>query len=58
MAQARKLPYKRIHQLLKAARKEHARKMIDLTRIIAAPHSKKGQEVNKILQEFNDILNS
>lgn len=58
LAQARKMPYKRINQMLKVARKEHARKMVDLLRIVAAPHSPKGKDVTKLLQEFNDILNS
>lgn len=53
-AQARALPYKRVRLMLKAARKEQARQMIDLMRVIAGSNSKKG--IDNVLSYFKDIL--
>jgi hypothetical protein len=55
-AQARKLPYKRVIQLLQAVDREHAKNMIDLVRIVAGPHSKDKGVMNKLLSEFKDRL--
>lgn len=55
-SQARRLPYKRVIQLLKAVDREHAKKMIDLLRIATAPHSDKGKMVKELLSEFKDRL--
>jgi hypothetical protein len=56
--QAKNMPYKRILHMLTVARKEHARKMIDLVRIVAAPQSKNGRAIKNLIKEFNDILDS
>lgn len=55
--EAKKLPYKRILQMLRVAKKEHTKKMLDLLSIISAPHSKNGSQVKKLSDHFNDILN-
>lgn len=54
--QARKLPYKRIRQMLKVVRREEARKHIELVKIVAAPHGKKGT-AESLLKSYNDIIN-
>lgn len=55
-AQARKMPYTRILKMLKAARKEDARRMFEITQIVAAPHSKKGELIKKMLEYYKDIM--
>jgi len=55
-AQARLLPFKRVQQMLTVALKEEARKMHDLTIIVAAPYSKKGQQVKKMLEYYKNIM--
>lgn len=55
--EARQLPHKRIVKMLKIAREEKARFLHDLTESIAAPHTKKGKGVNKMLKYFKDIIN-
>lgn len=55
-AQARKMPYKRIKQMLEVAKKEHARKMIDLLQIAIAPHGKKGN-AKSLFDKFSAIIN-
>lgn len=50
--QAKKLPYKRIRQMLKAAQKEDARVMYEFTQIVAGPHTKKGKTVKKMLEYY------
>lgn len=55
-AQARKMPYKRVMHMLKVARKEQARKMINLLQIVSAPHGKKGS-VKSLFDKFNAIIN-
>lgn len=54
--EARKLPYKRIIQMLKIAQKEHAIKMLDLVQIVAAPHTNKGKGVSSLISAFQQIL--
>lgn len=54
--QARKLPYKRVLQMLKVARKEQAWVLYNLTQIASAPHSKKGSGVTKMLKYFQEII--
>lgn len=56
-AQAKKLPYVRIAKMLKAAGKEDARKMYELTQIAAAPQSK-GNAVGKVLSSYKEIIDS
>lgn len=55
-SEARKLPYKRVVQLLKAAQKEQAKEMIVLTHIASAPHSRKGKLIKKVLDYLNRVI--
>lgn len=55
-AEARKMPYKRILHMLKVAKKEDARTMLELVRIVAAPHSKKGKMVQEMIQYYKGII--
>ena len=52
---ARKMPYKRIVQMLKTARREEARKNIDLLQIVSSPHGKRGS-VKSLYDKFNAII--
>ncbi len=54
--QARVLPLKRVNQMLRIAKNEYARKMIDLVQAVSAPHSKKGKGVRKMLEYFKSII--
>lgn len=54
--QARNLPYKRVVMMLKVAEKEHAKRMFELTRIVAAPHTKKGSGVKSVLSYYESII--
>jgi len=54
--EAKKLPYKRIVQLLKVARQEQAREWYNLTRITATANSSKKGAVNDLLSEFKNII--
>lgn len=56
-SQARKLPYKRIRQMLKVVKKEHARQMIDLLQVVSAPHGGKRNSAKKVFDKFNAIIN-
>jgi hypothetical protein len=55
-AEARKLPYKRIRNMLKIARKEQARMMYELVQVIAAPHTNKGKGVGALSKYYRDLL--
>lgn len=55
-AQAEKLSYKRIASLLRVAHKQEAIKYKNLTQIAAAPHSKKGAAVKKLLTHYDKII--
>lgn len=55
-AQARRLPYKRVAHLLRIAKKEDARKMVELVKAIAAPHTKKGKSVQEMIQYYKGII--
>lgn len=55
--QARKLPFQRVQLLVKTARRVEATKLYNLTLIAAAPHSDKGKAVNKLLKNFEEIMN-
>lgn len=52
--QAQNLPYKKVVFLLKVARKEHAKKMMDIARIMGAANSGKGMK--DVLSYFKSIL--
>lgn len=53
---ARKLPFKRIIQMIKVARKEQAKEWYNLTRAIASPHMKSKNAVSNLLSEFKKII--
>jgi hypothetical protein len=53
---ARKLPYKRIVKMLEVAAKEQASVFHQLTQIVAAPHTKRGSGVNKLLKHYERVI--
>lgn len=55
-SEARKLPFKRVKLLLRVARRIEASKMLALTNIVAAPHTKKGAGVKKMQQHFKKLI--
>lgn len=57
LAEARKLPFKHVQMMLKEARKEQARHYLELTQIAAAPHTKKGQGVKRLVERYKRELN-
>lgn len=54
-AQARKLPYNRIQQMLKVATQEQAKIMITLVEVVSAPHAKDGGR--SLRENLNAIIN-
>lgn len=54
--EARKLPFARIIQMLKVARKCHAEEMIEMLQITNAPHTKKQAGVKNLLSYFQKII--
>jgi len=56
LEQARKIPQKRIMQMLKVVDREHAMMFANLTRIVASPHTKRGEGVKKLFAEFKDKM--
>lgn len=56
--EAKKLPARRVSRMVTVARQENARTMYNIVRAIAAPHTKRGQEVKKILGELKEIIDS
>lgn len=55
--QARKLPFRRIVQMLRVARRIQAAQNYNFTQIAAAPHSKKGAMVKKLLDHYKKEMN-
>jgi hypothetical protein len=55
LKEARKLPARDIKLLIKIARKLEAEKMFNLTQIVAAPHTKKGEGVKKLSEHFKRL---
>jgi len=53
---ARRIPNKRIRQMLRVAKREQAVFLHHLTGIASAPHTKKGSGVKKMLKYFRDII--
>lgn len=53
-AQARRLPYKRLRQMLKVAEQEEAKKMRTLVQVVSAPHTKDGGK--SLIENLNDII--
>lgn len=56
-ADAHKLPYRRIIKMLKVALKEQSILLYNLTKAIAAPHTKNGSGVNKMLKDLEQFIN-
>ncbi len=54
--QAKKMPYKRVSQMLSVVRKERAKFKSDLVKIVTAPHTKKGKGVTNLIQYFKEII--
>lgn len=50
------IPLKRIRSLLKIARQQEAIRYKNLTQIVAAPHSKKGAGVKKLIKHYDKII--
>lgn len=58
LRQAKDLPLKRIIQMLKVVRQEQAKEWYNLARAIGAPHAKDKGTLNKLLNEFKEIIQS
>lgn len=56
LKQASKLTARDTFLLLKVANKVEAMRNLNMTQIVAAPHSKKGNLVNQLIQHFNKII--
>lgn len=56
--EAARLSYRRVQLLLRVAKKQEAIRMYNLTQIVAAPHTKKGEGVKKLSEHFKKIANS
>jgi hypothetical protein len=55
--QARKMPKKRVVQMLRVAQSEYSRQMLDMLNVVTAPHTDKGKGVKKMVDYFkNKIL--
>ncbi len=51
------MPARDLYLLYKVANKIEAARMYSLTNIAAAPHSKKGQSVKKLLSYYKEMVN-
>lgn len=58
LKEASLLPSRDIKLLLKTARRLEAARMRDLVQVVAAPHTKKGEGVKKLLSYFEKEINS
>lgn len=56
LAQARKLPFQHVQLMLQEARKERARHYLELTQIAAAPHTKKGIGIKRLVERYKGQL--
>lgn len=54
--EARLLPARRLSQMLKVALKHEAKKMFELTQIVAAPHTKKMTSVKKLSSYYQGAM--
>lgn len=54
--EARKLPFVRVVKMLKVAERERAFLLFQLTNIAAAPHTKKGSGVKRLLDIFKRVF--
>lgn len=56
--QAKKnVPFKRIVQMLKVARKIRAKEMLELTNVVAGPHTKGGKGTSDMIEYYKRVLN-
>jgi hypothetical protein len=55
-SQARRLPYRWVKLLISEAERREAEKRYYLLQIVAAPHSKSGENVNKLSEHFRNIM--
>lgn len=55
LVEASLLPFRDISLLIKTAQKQEAVKNYNLTQIVAAPHTKKGQGVKKLSEHFKKL---
>lgn len=55
---ARQMPFSRIVKMLKVAQKEQYKKYLQLVKIAAAPHTKKGSGVKKLIESYEEVINS
>ena len=56
LKQASHLKARDIYLLLKIANKMEAIRNLNMTQIVASPHSKKGASVKKLVDHFNKII--
>lgn len=56
--EAKLLPAKDVFLLLNKARQKDAERYLHLTQIAAAPHTKKGRGVKKLINQYQRIINS
>lgn len=54
--QARKLPAKRIKQMLRVVDREEAKRMYQFAQIIASQHTKKMSGMKKILESYKSVI--
>lgn len=54
--QAENMPFKRVLQMLKVSKKIDAEKMIELVKIVSAPHTKKGQGVKSAIEYYKGVI--
>ena len=54
-SQARKIPYRRVMQMLSVAKKEHARKMSDMLSVVSSAQNK--SQTKKLFDKFSAIMN-
>ena len=55
LEQVSKMPARDVRLLLSIARREEAKKNYNLVQIVASPHSKKGENVKKLLEHFEKM---
>lgn len=51
--EAKKMPLKRIIQMLRVARREESKYFLQMTKIAASPHTKKGKGVSTLINEYS-----
>ncbi len=56
-SQAKKMPYLRVMKMLRIAKKEHTKKMMDILNIMSAVHAGKKGAVKDLGSKFSDIIN-